>query len=32
MAPEALLGSRIKAGQAPALDIYSYAIVLWEIW
>ena len=31
MAPEVLRGSRIHAGQAAALDVYSYAIVLWEV-
>eukprot|EP00036_Acanthoecidae_sp_10tr_P019896 CAMPEP_0206306090 /NCGR_PEP_ID=MMETSP0106_2-20121207/10618_1 /ASSEMBLY_ACC=CAM_ASM_000206 /TAXON_ID=81532 /ORGANISM="Acanthoeca-like sp., Strain 10tr" /LENGTH=1445 /DNA_ID=CAMNT_0053736995 /DNA_START=267 /DNA_END=4604 /DNA_ORIENTATION=- len=32
MAPEALRGSRVREGQATALDVYSFAIVLWEIW
>lgn len=32
MAPEALLGNRVKQHDGPALDVYSYAIVLWEIW
>lgn len=32
MAPEALRGAKIKEGMAKALDVYSYAIVLWEIW
>jgi hypothetical protein len=32
MAPETLRGARLKDGQGPALDVYSYAIVLWEIW
>lgn len=32
MAPEALRGARLKDGQGQALDVYSYAIVLWEIW
>jgi serine/threonine protein kinase len=31
MAPELLRGSRVHAAQAPALDVYSYAIVLWEV-
>lgn len=32
MAPEVLRGARVKEGQAAALDVYSFAIVLWEIW
>lgn len=32
MAPEVLSGARIREGQGSALDVYSYAIVLWEIW
>eukprot|EP00035_Acanthoeca_spectabilis_P016507 m.338069 g.338069 ORF g.338069 m.338069 type:complete len:111 (-) comp16533_c6_seq3:37-369(-) len=32
MAPEALRGARLRDGQGPALDVYSYAIELWEIW
>lgn len=32
MAPEVLSGSRIKEGHATALDVYSYGIVLWEVW
>jgi serine/threonine protein kinase len=32
MAPEVLRGSKVREGQAPAMDVYSYAIVLWEIW
>lgn len=32
MAPEALRGSRLREGQATALDVYSYGIVLWELW
>lgn len=32
MAPEALRGSPIKECHALSLDVYSYAIVLWEIW
>jgi serine/threonine protein kinase len=32
MAPETLRGARVNEAQAPALDVYSYAIVLWEIW
>eukprot|EP00035_Acanthoeca_spectabilis_P017699 m.371925 g.371925 ORF g.371925 m.371925 type:complete len:602 (+) comp16686_c1_seq8:1793-3598(+) len=32
MAPEVLRGSRLKDSQAPPLDVYSYAIVMWEIW
>eukprot|EP00037_Helgoeca_nana_P031080 m.392601 g.392601 ORF g.392601 m.392601 type:complete len:1013 (+) comp28325_c0_seq15:255-3293(+) len=31
MAPEALTGS-VTESQAAALDVYSYAIVMWEIW
>lgn len=31
MAPEALQGERIREGQAPKLDVYSFAIVLWEV-
>jgi hypothetical protein len=32
MAPEALSGLHLREGQAKSLDVYSYAIVLWEIW
>eukprot|EP00035_Acanthoeca_spectabilis_P032106 m.480034 g.480034 ORF g.480034 m.480034 type:complete len:108 (+) comp51537_c0_seq1:1230-1553(+) len=32
MAPEVLRGERIREDQAPALDVYSFAVVLWEIW
>lgn len=32
MAPEALRGARITKGQAAALDIYSFSIVMFEIW
>lgn len=32
MSPESLQGSRIRDDQGPSLDVYSYAIVLWEIW
>lgn len=32
MAPEALTGLRITGAHAPALDVYSYGITLWEIW
>lgn len=32
MAPEALRGARLRDNQGSALDVYSYAIVLWEIW
>lgn len=32
MAPEALRGARLNDGLGSALDVYSYAIVLWEIW
>jgi LIM domain kinase 1 len=32
LAPEALQGKKLSAEQAPALDVYSFAVVLWEIW
>jgi serine/threonine protein kinase len=32
MAPEALQGRKIPPALAPALDVYSYGIVMWEIW
>eukprot|EP00035_Acanthoeca_spectabilis_P008863 m.159399 g.159399 ORF g.159399 m.159399 type:complete len:1116 (+) comp14529_c0_seq3:71-3418(+) len=32
MAPEVLRGSRLKERQASALDVYSFAIVMFEIW
>jgi len=32
MAPEALGAERILAELAPALDVYAFAIVLWEVW
>lgn len=32
MSPEILRGDAVKEGQAEALDVYSFAIVLWEIW
>lgn len=32
MAPEMLRGDRITEKLAPALDVYSFAIVLFEIW
>lgn len=32
MAPEALRGSKVREEHASALDVYSYAIVLFEIW
>jgi hypothetical protein len=31
-APEALLGRRIPEAETPALDVYSFAVVLFEIW
>eukprot|EP00041_Stephanoeca_diplocostata_P039102 m.1587379 g.1587379 ORF g.1587379 m.1587379 type:complete len:870 (+) comp25329_c0_seq21:2567-5176(+) len=32
MSPEALQGLRVPVRDAWALDVYSYAIVLWELW
>lgn len=32
MSPEALLGTRLKGRHAMVLDVYAFAIVLWEIW
>lgn len=32
MSPEALSGIRVSEEQGLKLDVYSYAIVLWEIW
>lgn len=32
MSPEALSGIRVSEEQGRKLDVYSYAIVLWEIW
>eukprot|EP00035_Acanthoeca_spectabilis_P000686 m.74928 g.74928 ORF g.74928 m.74928 type:complete len:1145 (-) comp10359_c0_seq1:117-3551(-) len=32
MAPEALTGGRIAPEDVYAVDVYSFAIVLWEIW
>eukprot|EP00040_Diaphanoeca_grandis_P035381 m.222329 g.222329 ORF g.222329 m.222329 type:complete len:1028 (+) comp33371_c0_seq5:262-3345(+) len=32
MAPEALSGSVIKCGLGPAIDVYSFGMVMWEIW
>lgn len=31
MSPEALQGRRVSVRDAWALDVYSYAIVLWEV-
>eukprot|EP00040_Diaphanoeca_grandis_P014320 m.72564 g.72564 ORF g.72564 m.72564 type:complete len:1102 (+) comp24465_c0_seq1:285-3590(+) len=32
MAPEVLRGEKISASHGAALDVYSFAIVMWEIW
>lgn len=32
MAPEALQGARLGAATAKGLDVFSFAMVMWEIW
>lgn len=32
MAPEVLRGERIRENNAAALDVYSFGVLLWEIW